>query len=321
MAVLDLVTRSSATARLAVPAVAVLTVAGLIVSRPRPRRPSSALAAALIAFAALAAPIVLSGEATWAGYIKLDDTSSWLGLVDRALTHGHSLAGVPPSTYRLVLEAYLAVGYPIGSFLPIGLGHVLLGQDGAWLVDPWMAFMAAMIALGPAPRRDARAHSQPRVAARGDRRRRSAAGAAVRLLPVGGIKEMAGAMLVAAFAVTAPLALTAVGGRARARSLIPALVVVWAMVASPQSRRPGLGRSRPADRRRARGRGLVARPAATATGARRRRGRRREGAADRQRWRTGVGPAAGGSAGAAGSGTTAGALPLVRQPVVPWRPA
>ncbi len=327
MAVLDLVTRSSATALLAVPAVAVLTVVGLIVSRPRPHRPSSALAAALIAFAALAAPIVLSGQATWAGYIKLDDTSSWLGLVDRALTHGHSLAGVPPSTYRLVLEAYLAVGYPIGSFLPLGLGHVLLGQETAWLVDPWMAFMAAMIALA--------LHRVATLALAASPGWQRAVIAGVGAQPAllygyylwGGIKEMAGAMLVAAFAVTAPLALTAVGGRARARALIPAFVVVWAMVASLSPGGlvwvgPGL---------------LISAVLAAAVSWRdlpRPRWRTHdETAGDRSGGPAGGGGSAGGggprvgaplpagAGGAPGSGTTAGALPLVRQPVVLWAAA
>ena len=54
---------------------------------------------ALAVFAVYAAPIVLSGQATFAGYIKLDDTATWLAMTDRAMEHGRNLAGLEPSTY------------------------------------------------------------------------------------------------------------------------------------------------------------------------------------------------------------------------------
>ena len=44
-------------------------------------------------FAVYAAPIVLSGQATFAGYIKLDDTATWMALTDRIMEHGRSLSG------------------------------------------------------------------------------------------------------------------------------------------------------------------------------------------------------------------------------------
>ena len=189
VAVMDLATRTSATARLAVPAVVVIGVAGLALalsarwraadgSPPRALgRPAPETLAALVVFAVYAAPIVLSGEATWAGYIKLDDTSTWLALVDRALEHGRSIAGLPISTYRDALSNYLTVGYPIGAFLPLGIGHVLLGQDSAWLTDPWMATMAATLTLALAhiARRalPAAPRWQPAAIARWPGRRRS----------------------------------------------------------------------------------------------------------------------------------------------------
>ncbi len=239
IAVMDLATRTATTARLAVPAAVALGVAGLaLTARERlrsagrrfapPRPTPDALAAALV-FAVYAAPVVLSGEATWAGYIKLDDTATWLALVDRALEHGRTLTGLPISTYREVLAHYLVVGYPIGAFLPVGLGHALLGQDAAWLTDPWMATMAAMLtlalariarqALPDAPR------WQPAAIA-------ALAGQAALLYGYylwGGMKELAGAFLVAAFAVTAPLPLE---GERRLRATLPALVVLWALVAA-----------------------------------------------------------------------------------------
>ena len=241
IAVLDLATRSTATAHLAVTAVVAVSALGLALAPPwrwRWRRAhAGALAAAGIVFAVYAAPVVLSGMATWTGYIKLDDTATWLALVDRALSGGRTLAGLPPSTYRDVLSNYLTVGYPLGSFLPLGIGRALLGEDVAWLVNPWMAFLAAVLAL-----------ALQRIAALclgTDRARgwQPVAIAALAAQPAllygyylwGGIKELAGAMLIAAFAVAVPVALSGERpptGARRVRALLPAVVVLWALIAA-----------------------------------------------------------------------------------------
>jgi hypothetical protein len=141
---------TSVTRPLALPAVLAAAVAGLALGRPWKRelgRPQWALAAAGGVFAVFAAPIVLSGQATFAGYIKLDDTATWFALTDHALSHGSSLSNLPVSTYGATLSSYLHTDYPLGSFLPLAIGHRLTGQDIAWLVQPYMSFMAAMLAL------------------------------------------------------------------------------------------------------------------------------------------------------------------------------
>jgi hypothetical protein len=151
--VAQLATMSATTARLAVPAVLAAAVAGFGLSlqrrrgRRRRRLDAWAVAAALLALAAYAAPIVLSGRATFAGYIKLDDDSSLLAITDRAMEHGRSLAGVAPSTYFRTLDILLAHGYPLATFMPLGVGRALVGDDALWLYQPCMAFMAAMLAL------------------------------------------------------------------------------------------------------------------------------------------------------------------------------
>jgi hypothetical protein len=257
--VLDLATSATATVPLAVPAVLVLAVVGLALRPPwRLGRFDLAILAAVVVFAVYAAPIVLSGMATWAGYVKLDDTATWLALVDRTLTAGHTLSGLGPSTYRDTLAAYLVNGYPVGSFLPLGVGHDLLGQDIAWLTDPWMAFMAAMLALSleriaaraldgteladpsseDVPTPAAPAEAQPATGGRAARWQAPVI-AILAAQPAllygyylwGGMKEMAGAMLVGAFASVVPLAFE--GERhGRVRALVPTLVVVWAMLAA-----------------------------------------------------------------------------------------
>ena len=101
---------------------------------------------AVAVFAVFAAPVVLSGEATFAGYIKLDDTATFLALADRALEHGRSLDGLAPSSYEAALAVNLHF-YPLGSLLSLGMGSALTGQDPAWLFQPLLAFLASLLAL------------------------------------------------------------------------------------------------------------------------------------------------------------------------------
>jgi hypothetical protein len=139
-----------ATAELTVPLLVLLAVLGAGLALPwRFGRPDPwAAGAALAVFAVFAAPVVLSGAATFAGYIKLDDTATWFALTDRVMEHGRSLAGLEPSTYRATLDFNLAAGYPIGVFLPFGAAQKLTGGDLAWVFQPYVSFLAAMLALG-----------------------------------------------------------------------------------------------------------------------------------------------------------------------------
>jgi hypothetical protein len=222
-----LATISEATAQLATPAVVALAVAGLALSAPFRGRlvDPRALTAAAGVFAVFAAPVVLSGQATFAGYIKLDDTSTWLALTDRVMTHGHSVAGLAPSTYEATLDSYLAHGYPVASFLPLGVGATLVGRDVAWLFQPSIAFLAAMMALAFF------ALAEPLIESRG--RRALAvflAGQPALLFGYslwGGIKEVAAASVLPLVGALVPPLLTE---RVEARSLLPVAVASAAAV-------------------------------------------------------------------------------------------
>jgi hypothetical protein len=142
-------TFDDATAELATPAVVALAAVGLVLGVRR-RLPSGwawPAGAALAVFAAYAAPIVLSGEATFAGYIRLDDSATWMAFADRVMEHGRSLDGLAPSTYEAALALNLGDGYPVGALLPLGIGRELVGSDVAWLIQPYMAWLAAVLAL------------------------------------------------------------------------------------------------------------------------------------------------------------------------------
>jgi hypothetical protein len=145
----DLTTSTATTAPLTVPAVAGLAAAGILLSLPWRAFPNRWLVgSALAVFLVYGAPVLLSGAATFAGYIKLDDTATWLALIDRALEHGRSLAGLAPSTYSATLRADLGTGYPIGSMVPLGVVAKLTGQDPAWAFQPYLACQAGLAALG-----------------------------------------------------------------------------------------------------------------------------------------------------------------------------
>ena len=146
----SLTTALDATAELTVPLALIGTLAGYALAWPL-RVPAweslwpGALAGAAV-FLAYGAPVILSGEATFAGYIKLDDTSTWLALTDRVMDHGHSLAGLAPSTYEATLSAYLGTGYPTGAFLPLGIGSQVVFTDPAWTIQPYISLLAALLA-------------------------------------------------------------------------------------------------------------------------------------------------------------------------------
>lgn len=133
------------TAEFAVPVVLALAAAGAALSWPLHARGIDWWGAAVGCgvFAVFAAPVLLSGEATFAGYIKLDDTATWLAITDRLMEHGRDLSGLASSSYEATLDVNLRIGYPVGAFPPLGIGAKLVGQDPAWVFQPYQALLAA----------------------------------------------------------------------------------------------------------------------------------------------------------------------------------
>jgi hypothetical protein len=222
----EFATLTGATAQFAAPLAAGLAIAGLLLGPIKWRRPDLwALGTAIAVFAVFAAPVVLSGEATFAGYIKLDDTATYFAMTDRVMEHARDLAGLEPSTYEATLATTLAIGYPTGVLMPIGIGHALLGYDLAWIFQPYIAFLAAMLALS------LYALLGPLVQLRPLR----AFAAFVAAQPAilfgyslwGGIKELAGALLFALLAVLVPWTLRP---RASARTVLPLAAVCAGIV-------------------------------------------------------------------------------------------
>ncbi len=145
----SLLTAWSTIAPAAVPVVGVGAVVGLVIGWPSRRRiakwPALAALGALLVYGA---PVLLSGSATFAGYVRLDDTATWLAMTDQVFLHGRSLAHLPSSTYSLLLAANVTNGYPLGAFMLLGVGHGLTGIDSAWIFQPYLACCGAAVALG-----------------------------------------------------------------------------------------------------------------------------------------------------------------------------
>ncbi len=143
-------TASSTTAKLTLPAILALAVAGLLVGRRVPdRRPSwTEVGVGAGVFLLLASPFLISGEASWAGFIKLDDTATWMALTDHVFESGRGVGDLTPSTHSQVIIDYLGGSYPIGGFVPAALMSKVSGQDVAFTMQPSMAFAGAALALG-----------------------------------------------------------------------------------------------------------------------------------------------------------------------------
>lgn len=222
-------------ADLAAPLAVGLAVAGFLLAwGGRPGRGEArlgldgfALAAALGTFAVYAAPVVFSGEPTFTGYIKLDDTATWLALTDRVAEAGRDLSGLAPSTYEATLDFNLGSGYPIGAFTPLAIGSTLIGRDPAWVFQPYLATMALLLALCL-------------YQLTGELVRRPPLRAAIAFLAAqpallfgyylwGGVKEIAAALLLALLAALVPAAVSA--ERFTWRAGIPSALAAAAVIA------------------------------------------------------------------------------------------
>jgi hypothetical protein len=142
-----IVTSWEATAPLAVWVVGVLALIGLVRHGRSRRIDPWALSAAVAVLLAYGAPVLLSGQATFAGFIKLDDTATWLAFTDQVMSHARAVANLPKSTYALILQFNIGTGYPLGSFIPLGVGRALVDMEGAWVFQPYLAVCGAMVAL------------------------------------------------------------------------------------------------------------------------------------------------------------------------------
>jgi hypothetical protein len=155
--VAGILTAFSGTATMAAPITTIGALLGVGFVWGRARLGAAPALAAIGVLFVYGAPVIFSGEATFLGYVRLDDTATWFNLVDALFSHGRSFASLPPSTYELNAQANLGAGvlagingvaYPSGAFMLLGVGHWATGGvDIAWLFQPYLACCAAATAL------------------------------------------------------------------------------------------------------------------------------------------------------------------------------
>jgi hypothetical protein len=145
-----LMTSYESTARLALPVIGALALGGLGLGRRRllALRPDPwAIVAIGGIFALLAAPVVLSGEPSFAGYLALPDTSHQLALAAQYSHHGPDLTGLPDGSNRATIVKYVTTSYPVGGQVTLGVTAPLGALDIAWLYQPFLAFAVLVLSL------------------------------------------------------------------------------------------------------------------------------------------------------------------------------
>jgi hypothetical protein len=219
------VTAFSGVAKAAIPLVVAGAVAGLIRDWPGARLLRWSTLGALGVVLAYGAPVIFSGQATFTGFIRLDDTSTWFNIVDHVFSHGRSVSE-PASTYSLVYTGDVGRTYPVGAFMLPGIARWLARLDVAWAFQPYLACCAAAVALALDAMLEATVRA-PRV-----RALLAFGGAQAALLYGyslwGGVKELTAAFLLA---LGVALASAMIAKRpARAREMVPLAVAAGALI-------------------------------------------------------------------------------------------
>jgi hypothetical protein len=150
--VAGILTAFSATASIAAPVTAIGALAGVGYVWGRARLGVAPALAAVGVLLIFGAPVILSGQATFLGYVRLDDTATWFSLIDQLFTHSRSFSSLPSSTYQLLVSTNLGTvgtesAYPSGAFMLSGVGHWVTGIDIAWIFQPYLACCAAALSL------------------------------------------------------------------------------------------------------------------------------------------------------------------------------
>src|SRR4051812_28753399 len=151
----SLVTTWKATAPLAGVAPLAVALAGLVAGRrPLGGWARASLARGLwpgiagaMAFAAVGAPVVLTGKAGFTGFAKITDLAHQISFVEWLRTEGRTAIGAGNSSFQEIVDKLVSSSYPGGTQSVVAsmgdLGHV----DVLWAYQPVLAFVAAMLAL------------------------------------------------------------------------------------------------------------------------------------------------------------------------------
>ena len=119
------------------------------------------LLAIVITYLSALLPAFIYRKVTWPGWVKLDDTATFLALTNHLFTFGQKVPTPVISTYDRTIEVVLggsfygtysaatndvAFSYPIGSLIPLGVLGKAVRVDFAWLYFPILAICMALTA-------------------------------------------------------------------------------------------------------------------------------------------------------------------------------
>ena len=153
----SLTTISTATAPYTAIVFGLISVAGLVASaiwsRSHLRFDGLPTVAGVFTYLAFSLPTLAYGHPSWAGWIKLDDDSTFLTITDRLMNVGRTVPTPVLSTSDRVLQTIFApegsghFNYPVGTFIPFGVVSKLTGVEKAWFFQPYLALSAALVAM------------------------------------------------------------------------------------------------------------------------------------------------------------------------------
>jgi uncharacterized membrane protein len=160
----SVMTLSTQAAQYTAPLIGLLSALGIAVCLIRYRQylkfDRLAAGAGAITYTLFSLPVAMYGKPSWAGWVQLDDNSSWYGITNRLLTLGHSVPSPILTTYDRVLQTYLGTSafnygavhddqfsYPTGALIPFGVLSKIVHLDMAWLFQPFLSFCAALVAM------------------------------------------------------------------------------------------------------------------------------------------------------------------------------
>lgn len=160
----SLTTASARTAPYTAAVIAGLSLVGFAVTgmwfRSYFRIEYNATLAGFIAYVLYSLPVAAYGKPGWAGWVQLDDNSTWYAITDRLMTIGHSVPPVIATTYDRVIQIYMgghafndvgvnngAVNYPLGAYVPYGVMSKISHVDLAWAFQPFLSVCAGLAAM------------------------------------------------------------------------------------------------------------------------------------------------------------------------------
>lgn len=147
----QITTISSSTAPATVPVVVSAAVVGGALGwrrLPALGRTWPALLAALGVFLVSGAAVLATGTPTFAGYTVLGDTAAHLIGADELLRHGRDANAMVPSNAASTFRAYYDDNaYPSGGAATLGTLSRMVGQDAAWVFQPYLSALLALLAL------------------------------------------------------------------------------------------------------------------------------------------------------------------------------